>query len=441
MDRGDILTDVERKNMHVLVVEDNAINQQIAIKTIKKIGFSVSAVWNGQEALDYLLSKPPADGSAPPTKPDIILMDCQMPILDGYRSTYIIRNEEPYASIPGMRVIPIVAMTASAIRGDREKCSEAGMDDYLAKPVKAKNLEQMLVKWALNIKKGRISSTRGSGSNEGSADSDLLAAGLEPSPPVHSVPVSPGSVASPAPTFPFKAADPVTPSKARPKHRSTATMTGSMPFNNTEAFSFDTKKTSRNTSQHEIPPRFSHADANLENHLVRATSGMLGDDNSRGMQRVEAEEKATSLRNDKLIRTADETHPDHQERIKSQHHHHPIDGLRTLQDLSEKESSNDSVYQLTEENVGRWEREHGGGASTKGDQSSAPESSPERDLERRVGAQSLDVDGSLDVNRDSQAPTPESRQARAGMVRMESQMTVTPRRTQVMRTNTGSEGE
>ncbi|KAL8721569.1 MAG: hypothetical protein Q9225_001777 [Loekoesia sp. 1 TL-2023] len=125
------------------------INQQIAIKTIKKFGFSVNAVWNGQEALDYLLEEP----SPSHPKPDIILMDVQMPILDGYRATHLIRHHGPYTAIAGLRETPIVAMTASAIQGDMEKCMKAGMDDYLAKPVKGKTLENMLLKWAAEGKR------------------------------------------------------------------------------------------------------------------------------------------------------------------------------------------------------------------------------------------------------------------------------------------------
>ncbi|KAL8878199.1 MAG: hypothetical protein Q9198_003942 [Flavoplaca austrocitrina] len=157
---------IDRKHTHVLVVEDkyrtslllilfctdpllSAINQQIALKTIKKFGFSVSAVWNGQEALDYLAQEP----SPAHPRPDIILMDVQMPILDGYRATHIIRHHNRYTSIPGLRTTPIVAMTASAIQGDREKCKIAGMDDYLAKPVKGKTLETMLLKWATASKR------------------------------------------------------------------------------------------------------------------------------------------------------------------------------------------------------------------------------------------------------------------------------------------------
>jgi CheY-like chemotaxis protein len=80
-------------------------------------------------------------------------MDVQMPVIDGYRATHLIRNTPPYSVFPGLRETPIVAMTASAIQGDREKCRKAGMDDYLAKPVKGKTLEKMLVKWVLEKKR------------------------------------------------------------------------------------------------------------------------------------------------------------------------------------------------------------------------------------------------------------------------------------------------
>lgn len=109
----------------------------------------MNAVWNGQQALDYLLEQPTP--SRP--RPDIILMDVQMPILDGYRATHFIRHHRPYAAIESIRAIPIVAMTASAIQGDKEKCQKAGMDDYLAKPVRGPTLEKMLIKWAIEGQK------------------------------------------------------------------------------------------------------------------------------------------------------------------------------------------------------------------------------------------------------------------------------------------------
>lgn len=108
-------------------------------------------MWNGKEALEYLLK----EDSPEHPQPDIILMDVQMPIMDGYRATHTIRHRQPYANQVRLRGIPIVAMTASAIQGDREKCKRAGMDDYLAKPVQGKILEKMLVKWSIEARKDR----------------------------------------------------------------------------------------------------------------------------------------------------------------------------------------------------------------------------------------------------------------------------------------------
>ena len=122
----DSLSGRERENIHILVVEDNPVNQQIALKTIRKLNFSVNAVWNGQEAVDYLFS----DHCASRPRPDIVLMDVQMPILDGYRATQTIRRQN-HDHVTAS--VPIVTMTASAIQGDKEKCLKAGMDDYLAK--------------------------------------------------------------------------------------------------------------------------------------------------------------------------------------------------------------------------------------------------------------------------------------------------------------------
>lgn len=147
---GQDLSEAERKMTHVLVVEDNPINQQIAIKTIRKLGFPVRAVWNGKEALDYLMNP-----STEQPAPDVILMDVQMPIMDGYRATWTLRNSKEFRDNIQMQGTPIVAMTASAIQGDREKCQQSGMDDYLAKPVKKPNLERMLVKWALEGRRKR----------------------------------------------------------------------------------------------------------------------------------------------------------------------------------------------------------------------------------------------------------------------------------------------
>jgi CheY-like chemotaxis protein len=133
-----------------LIEPGSAINQQIATKTILKLGFKVTAAWNGKEALEYLAAA--REGNR--KKPDIILMDVQMPLVDGYKCTHVLRHHLAYKAF--IRDVPIVAMTASAIQGDKEKCQRAGMDDYLAKPVKSKTLERMLVRWSLNPRQPRL---------------------------------------------------------------------------------------------------------------------------------------------------------------------------------------------------------------------------------------------------------------------------------------------
>ncbi|OAA73852.1 autoinducer 2 sensor kinase/phosphatase luxQ [Cordyceps fumosorosea ARSEF 2679] len=134
----------ERAAFHILVVEDNAVNQKIATRTIRKLGFQVTAAWNGREALEYVLGASEGRNA----KPDIILMDVQMPIIDGYKCTHLMRHHSPYKGL--IHDVPIVAMTASAIQGDREKCKRAGMDDYLAKPVTMTILERMLIRWCVS---------------------------------------------------------------------------------------------------------------------------------------------------------------------------------------------------------------------------------------------------------------------------------------------------
>jgi CheY-like chemotaxis protein len=158
----------------------SAINQTIAIKIIRKLGFPVSAVWNGREALEYLRKSSRDDDAGTEDKsarPDIILMDVQMPVMDGYEATQILRGEKEYVvleesstsehkedkgkardnsekvSMKALRDLPIIAITASAIQGDNEKCRAAGMDDYLPKPVDKDKLEEMLVKWARKVRR------------------------------------------------------------------------------------------------------------------------------------------------------------------------------------------------------------------------------------------------------------------------------------------------
>jgi CheY-like chemotaxis protein len=107
----------------------------------------VTAANDGRQALDYLINlKTTLPRTLPPT---VILMDVQMPVMDGYEATYKLRHEEPFISDDDLRDIPVVALTASAIQGDREKCFEKGMSDYLSKPFPTEALDRMIVKWAV----------------------------------------------------------------------------------------------------------------------------------------------------------------------------------------------------------------------------------------------------------------------------------------------------
>ena len=122
-----------RRRVRILVAEDNVINQKVALSILGKLGFRADAVANGAEAINALETIPY----------DLVLMDCQMPEMDGYEATRAIRNG---AAVPDHN-IPILAMTAHAMTGDREKCLEAGMDDYITKPVDPQTLADMLEKW------------------------------------------------------------------------------------------------------------------------------------------------------------------------------------------------------------------------------------------------------------------------------------------------------
>ncbi|GAA5938850.1 hypothetical protein JCM3775_003145 [Rhodotorula graminis] len=120
------------QDVRVLLAEDNQLISEIVSRQLRKMGFAVDAVFNGQEAVDHVKKD---DYS-------IVLMDGQMPGVDGYKATRMIRS----SSVERIRSLPIVALTASAIAGDRERCLDAGMSTYLAKPVRAKELEATI--WA-----------------------------------------------------------------------------------------------------------------------------------------------------------------------------------------------------------------------------------------------------------------------------------------------------
>jgi CheY-like chemotaxis protein len=125
---------------HVLLVEDNSINRKVIALAVKKLGYIVAIACDGQEALDYLCKQ-----SVKP-RPNAVLMDCMMPVVDGYEATRRIREDDGMFD-EHVRALPIIALTASAIKGDREKCKEAGMDDYLTKPATRGVLKRTLETW------------------------------------------------------------------------------------------------------------------------------------------------------------------------------------------------------------------------------------------------------------------------------------------------------
>jgi CheY-like chemotaxis protein len=117
----------------VLIAEDNAINQKLAVVLLRRHGFEVEIAENGQEAVDKLRE----------LQIDMVFMDCHMPVMDGYEATAEIRRLEAAVG----RHTPIIAMTAAAMQTDRDRCLAAGMDDYLSKPVLADELRLVIEEW------------------------------------------------------------------------------------------------------------------------------------------------------------------------------------------------------------------------------------------------------------------------------------------------------
>ena len=123
-----------RESHRILLAEDNAVNQKVACRTLEKLGYRVDVAGDGQAALDAWASG----------RYDLILMDCQMPVMDGYEATRRIRDREHDM---GAQRIPIIALTAHAMKGADTECAAAGMDDYLTKPIDRTQLGATLDRW------------------------------------------------------------------------------------------------------------------------------------------------------------------------------------------------------------------------------------------------------------------------------------------------------
>jgi CheY-like chemotaxis protein len=122
----------DKQSRCILVAEDNAINQKVALYMLHKFGYAAQAASNGTEVLEHLSR----------SAYDLILMDIQMPELDGFETTRIIRKSNKLYS-----QIPIIAMTANAMKGDEDKCFDAGMNDYISKPIDGDIFKQKVDLW------------------------------------------------------------------------------------------------------------------------------------------------------------------------------------------------------------------------------------------------------------------------------------------------------
>jgi CheY-like chemotaxis protein len=133
--------DEAKRPLRILMAEDNAINQRVGKLILQRAGFMIDLVSDGSEAVEAHIAEPY----------DVILMDCQMPIMDGFEASRLIRKLDKQLQPV------IIAVTANALLGERERCLSAGMDDYLSKPFQADQLVALVRKWADGRKTAAVS--------------------------------------------------------------------------------------------------------------------------------------------------------------------------------------------------------------------------------------------------------------------------------------------
>ena len=133
----------EFKKAHILLAEDNFINQKVALAQLRRLRYRADYAANGREVMEALQR----------ISYDLILMDCQMPEMNGYETSQAIRQREKQSALPCPWKSPvhIIALTAHALQGEREKCLAAGMDDYLCKPLRQAELQAALERWQIAV--------------------------------------------------------------------------------------------------------------------------------------------------------------------------------------------------------------------------------------------------------------------------------------------------
>jgi CheY-like chemotaxis protein/HPt (histidine-containing phosphotransfer) domain-containing protein len=164
---GELITrhrvvEAQRRNARILVVEDNPTNQEVAMVTLKKLGYRADLAPNGIEAIRLLKEN----------RYNLVLMDCQMPEMDGFEATEQIRDGKSGVLDSD---VPIIAMTANAMQGDRERCLAAGMNDYIAKPVEPREMQKKIGHWlSSGVEVQAVVASMEKASGQLSVDSDVF---------------------------------------------------------------------------------------------------------------------------------------------------------------------------------------------------------------------------------------------------------------------------